>query len=196
MWTSGPRHLLLAFTALLWARGAAAGDVEVTPFGGFQFSGYGVSGGYGGSPASAGTTLGTGFYFGATADMAVTPGWRVGLLYSRQQDTGFAVERYLVSVQEGRGEERNRFFGVGLIGATRFDPRRPGSGSLARFTVGMGLGGLTYLTPRLALRAEARGFFVDSPSSGTLLCNGGCVFLFSAYGVWQGDLSAGITLRF
>ena len=101
----------------------------------------------------------------------------------------------MAGVREEKGNERFRFRGVFLVGATRFAVDGLGSG--ARFTVAPGLGGSVWLSPRLGLRADARAYYaVASFSAGSACVDGSCLYLFGSTGVWQGDLTAGLQLRF
>ena len=91
----------------------------------------------------------------------------------------------------GRG-----FYAVGGIGATFFSPGASGYGSETKPSANLGFGYYWPLTERVALRAEARGFFTLVDSSGGFLCSGGCVAvikgdLFSQYGAMLG-----LTARF
>jgi hypothetical protein len=191
--------------ALLLAGGVSAEEfeppplVELAPFVGVQF---------GGSFESVGSgrefSLGTGLAYGGTANIEVYPSWRVELLYSRQEaelssrDEGFGlkVERYMAGIQEEKGD-RVRFFGVFLMGLTRFAPGLDGYDSDELFTLGLSLGLKTMLTPRIGLRAEARGFYAIVESGGGVVClNGACLFRFQASGLWQGDVSAAVLVGF
>ena len=177
------------------------GAVEVSPFAGFQFGGSVNS-----TVNGRRVELGGGFAWGATVDIALVPGWRIELMYSRQETAlesrgdvervQMGVERYLAGVQEEQGDGRTRFFGTALIGATRFAPGLGGYDSDVRFTAAASLGIKHFVTPRLGLRAEARGFFVDVNSGGGIVCAGGCLFVFNGDGLWQGDVTGGITLGF
>jgi len=85
---------------------------------------------------------------------------------------------------------------VGGIGATFFSPGGSGYGSETKASANLGLGYYWPLTEKVALRAEARGFFTLVDSSGGFLCSGGCVAvikgdLFSQYGAMLG-----VTARF
>jgi hypothetical protein len=194
------RRAVVALAFLLGTRVAAGADVELAPFAGVQFPGA-VAAASNGRTA----TFGIGLDYGAALDVAVAEGWRVELLYSRQGSdlstrggARFAVdlERYMVGIQEEKGDPKTRFFGVFLVGATRFAPGLYGYGSDVRATLGLSLGIKQALSDRFGLRAEGRGFFVNVASGGGVLCNGSCLFVFRGSGLWQGDLSAGVTLRF
>jgi hypothetical protein len=87
-------------------------------------------------------------------------------------------------------------YAVGGIGATYFSPNASGYGSEFKPSLNIGFGYYWPLNDRVALRAEARGFFTLVDSSGGFLCSGGCVAvikgdLFSQYGALLG-----LTARF
>ena len=195
------RLALVVLAVLLGARGAAGGDVELAPFAGVQFPGS-VTSVAGGRPVS----LGIGLDYGATVDIELVPGWRAELMYSRQTTElsghpefptlGLKMERYLLGIQEEKGEPPLRFFGVFLAGLTRFAPGLFGYDSDVRFTLGLSLGLKRALSNRFGIRAEARGFFVSVDSGGGVICRGSCLFVFCGSGLWQGDLTAGVTMAF
>jgi hypothetical protein len=192
---------LVVLAVLLATRGAAAADVELAPFAGVQFPGS-VTSVAAGRPVS----LGIGLDYGATVDIELVPGWRAELMYSRQTSElsehpgvpslGLKMERYLVGIQEEKGEPPLRFFGVFLLGLTRFAPGLRDFDSEVRFTLGLSLGLKRALSERFGLRLEARGFFVNVNSGGGVVCSGGCLFVFRGSGLWQGDVTGGVTLGF
>src|SRR4029079_18155270 len=106
------------------------------------------------------------------------------------------MERYLGGIQEEKEiGERSRFFGVFLAGATHFAPRDASSQTL--FTASLGLGLKHSVSKHFGVRTEARGFSVATESGGGgVWRNGDCLFVYSASGLWQGDLSAGFTMKF
>jgi hypothetical protein len=186
---------------LACAHGAGAADVELAPFAGIQFPGYVKS-----KDTGRSSPIGIGLDYGATLDVEVADGWRVELLYSRQATEvenreagpriGLVIERYLAGIeQEKEVGDRTRFFGVFLAGLTRFVPDLPRYDSDVRFTAGLGLGVKHALSKRLGLRAEARGFFVEVDSGAGVICRGGCLFVYSGSGLWQADVSAGVTMQ-
>jgi hypothetical protein len=186
---------------LLVAPGTSAADVELAPFAGVQFPGA-VSANGSGRVFS----FGIGLDYGGTMDIAVAEGWRVELLYSRQATElsrrgdvarfGVDLERYMIGIQEEKGDPRTRFFGVFLAGLTRFAPGLDGYSSDVRATLGLSLGIKRAISDRFGLRAEGRGFFVNVDSGAGVICNGSCLFVFRGSGLWQGDLSAGVTVGF
>jgi hypothetical protein len=201
-WRGSP----LLLVALLLAAGGARGEefeppplVELAPFVGVQFGGSFES-----SDSGRASSLETGLVYGGTANIAVHPNWRVELMYSRQETElssrgegfGLKVERYMAGIEEEKGD-RVRFFGVFLLGLTRFAPGLDGYDSDELFTLGLSLGVKTSLSRRLGLRGEARGFFaIVESGSGAVCRNGACLLRFSASGFWQGDVSAAVVLAF
>jgi hypothetical protein len=182
---------------LLAAPGVRAGEVALAPFVGVQF------GGALDSVASGRASIATGLQYGANLDIAIGgEGWGADVLFARQESelasvprVGIAVERYLAGVREEKGDERFRFRGVFLIGATRFV--LDGLGSDVRFTGALGLGASVALSPRVGLRADARAYYaVVSFTGGSACVNGSCVYAFGGTGVWQGDVTAGLEFRF
>jgi hypothetical protein len=171
------------------------GTVQVAPFVGAQF------GGSVHEPSGRNASFDVGLDYGGTVHVRVGQSWSVEVLYSRQ-DTELpgsfdaTVERYMAGVVEERDYGRTRFFGVALMGATRFVPGSSGYGSTALFTIGVGLGVKHLFTDHLGLRADLRGFYAITESGGGLFCSGGCLFTFSGSGLAQGDASAGVVLAF
>ena len=196
------KGLFLTLAALLLStREVQADRVEVAPFVGVQNAGSVES------PSSgASVPIGSDLDFGGTVDVPFDPSWRIEALYSRQQTQlaggtagrfDLAVERYMAGIQEQKGEGATRFFGVFLLGLTRFAPGVAGYGADERFTLGLSLGLKTYLSNRFGFRVEARGFFVAVESGAGAVCNNGsCLFRYRASGLWQGDVSAGVLVAF
>src|SRR5262249_23642224 len=140
-------------------------------------------------------SMGTGLDYGGTLDIPVAEGWRAELLYSRQETDlgrpaggggfGLKLERYMVGIEEEKGgDDPLRFFGVLLAGVTRFAPGLAGYDADVRFTLGLSLGLKRFLSKRLAFRTEARGFFVVVQSGGGAICSGGCLYHYTASGLW------------
>jgi hypothetical protein len=194
--------LLVALCAPLPGASADAGEIELQPFFGLQYGGGYISAA--GVPHSFDESLD----YGATLDIALAPSWKLELLFSRQETeleppTGGprfpqVVERYMVGIQEEHETDGPfAFFGVALLGATRLVPGLSGIDSELRFAAGLGLGTKVPARSRFALRLEARGFYTVVDSGGAVFCtNGNCLFRFSGSGIWQGDVTAGVVLRF
>jgi hypothetical protein len=188
-----PTAVLLLFSSTT----AVPEEFTLEPFAGIQYGGafQAATGGR--------AEIGVGLQYGATVDVAIGgERWGAVALFARQ-DTELegvprrdvAVERYMVGPREEKGDGRFRFRGVFLLGATRF--ALDGLGSDVRFTVAPGLGASVWLSPRFGLRADVRAYYaVISFSGGTACVSSSCLYLFGSTGVWQGDLTAGLQLRF
>jgi hypothetical protein len=190
--------------ALLHGARAEAGEVQLAPFAGFQFGGYLHSNVY---PSAF--SLKESPAFGATLDIPLDDTWRLEAFFSRQStelrsrsvaapDFPQAIERYMVGVvEEFDSETRWRFFGVALLGATRFVPGLNGVDSELRFAGALSLGTKFLASQRIGLRLEGRLFYTVVEAGDVVFCDGSgtCLFRFGS-GIWQGDLTAGVILRF
>ena len=87
-------------------------------------------------------------------------------------------------------------YAVGGIGATFFSPGASGYGSETKPSLNLGFGYYWPLSERVALRAEARGFFTLVDSSGGFLCSGGCVAVIKGDLFTQYGAMLGLTARF
>ena len=197
---------LSAFAVLVFScTRLEAQTVQVSPFGSFAF------GGALSSPVFESVySIGSSFAYGGTVDIAIAKSWRVELLYSRQMTDlaashggsgprfDLAVERYMVGIEEEKGEEggKTRPFGVFLLGATRLVPEEQ-FGSNTQFTLGLALGVKLLPSKNFGFRFEGRGFFTPVNTNATLVCNGGtCLFGANGSGLFQGDLSVGLIIAF
>jgi hypothetical protein len=194
---------VLAGAFLLTAAVSSAQRVQVAPFAGFTFGGSVVSG-----EAGRLYAFESGLAWGGCVDVAIDESWRGELLYSRQDTTLRAreaaapafdvrVERYLLGVQQEKGEGSIRYFGTLLLGATRFVPGLGASDADTRFAGGLALGAKTFFARNVGLRLEARALYTVVESGGGVFCAGGrCLFRFSSSGIWQGDVSGGLVFAF
>jgi len=196
--------LLLLLVSALAAAAAPAQSVQLAPFAGYQFGGSFRS-----DVVEGRFSLKSALDYGGTIDLAISKGWRVELLYSRQETeidappvfgSGFdlTVERYMVGVvEEKTPEARTRFFGAALAGVTRFVPGLSGFDRDSRFTLGIALGFKTFMSDNLGLRFEGRGYYTFVEAEGGAWCAAGtCLFAFGGSGLWQADVSAGLILAF
>jgi len=88
-------------------------------------------------------------------------------------------------------------FVLGGLGITIFDPSARGRGSETRFSVHFGGGLRAPISSRVALRGQLRGWFSFLSTTGGAFCGtGGCSFGVSGSGVFQGDVSGGLTIGF
>ena len=87
-------------------------------------------------------------------------------------------------------------YAVGGLGATQFSPGTSGYGNEYKPSINLGFGYYWPLSERVALRAEARGFFTFVDSSGGFMCSGGCVAVLKSNVFTQYGALVGVTARF
>ena len=190
--------ILLAVAVAMTPASAFCDGVTLEPFAGFQYGGAFHS-----EASGRSVEIGIGLQYGANLDIPFEENrWGIDLLFARQESElddvprlGIAIERYMAGVREEKGDGRFRFRGNFYLGATRFV--LDGLGSDVRFTGAIGLGASYAVSPRFGLRADARAYYaVVSFSGGTACVNGNCLYVFGGSGVWQGDVTAGLQLKF
>ena len=177
--------------------------VQIAPFAGYHFGGSIWS-----ETLERQYSFKSGLDYGGTLDIALSETWRVEFLYLRQEtsleSSGIAgpsfdvtLERYMIGIQEEKGEGSVKAFGVLLAGATRLIPGLEDAGSETYFSAGLSLGVKTFFTRNVGLRFEGRGFYTRVSGGGGFYCTAGqCLFSFSGAGIWQGDVSGGLIIAF
>jgi len=93
--------------------------------------------------------------------------------------------------QVGRGP-----YLAGGLGLTHFDPRDAGFSSETRFSLSFGAGFMLPLAGRVALKLEGRAYATLVDSGTSFLCSGGCVVQIQGDTFAQGEVLAGIAVRF
>ena len=105
------------------------------------------------------------------------------------------VERYMGGVQQEESAGPVLIFGAFMLSATRFVPA--GSGSDTGLTLGVGAGVKTLVSRHVGFRFEARGYYTPVTISGRVYCGfSACLFDYTGSGMFQGDVSAGLIVRF
>ena len=196
---------ILAALGLLWVgtSGLLAQQVEIAPFYGYRF------GGEVQNPLTGRTyAFQDSDAYGLVLDLPLknSPG-KLELLWSRQDSSvdlqGLAgvgrVDVTIDQIQIGgimeTGDQRFCEYVAVLVGATVYDTEDYGSDT--RFSMGLGVGGKYFLTPKLALRADVRGFCTIVDASGAFISSGGStVVAYNGTGVWQGEATLGLSLSF
>jgi hypothetical protein len=191
---------VLAFALLGLGIDAGAQTAEVAAFGGIGFGGSLAA-----SASGASVDIEVGPVYGAALSAPLSRTWRFEGLFSRQESrvagdlsgahVHVAQERYLAGFQEEVPWGNRRAFGTFLIGATRSVPA--GADDEWWFTIGLGLGFKMRLSARVGFRFEARGYYTPVTVGGATVCAaGGCFFKYTGYGVFQGDITAGVFFGF
>ena len=85
---------------------------------------------------------------------------------------------------------------LGGVGLTNLNPREPGLDAETNFSLNLGVGYMIPLAGRVALKLEGRAFATLVSSSSALFCSGGCVVHIQGDTFAQGEVSAGLAVRF
>jgi hypothetical protein len=184
--------------------GAPASESSVTVYGGYRFSG-------GFTDVNTGKTweLTEGPSFGVAADFGIDPRtqWEVFVSHrnSALRASGFSPVADNIGVGVTYFHVGGTYFvdrvgkGVyvmGGIGLTHFDPSDSSLSTEIRGSLNLGVGYMIPLGERIAVKLEGRGYATLINSSGGFLCSGGCVVQIKGDLLTQGELLAGIAVRF
>ena len=196
------KHLAIAACLLSSILGMRAQVFEVSPFFGYRFGGS--------FHASNGeeTALQDSRAYGLSFDYApYASDIKLELFWSRQDSglelTGAGGLNHLdMKVDEfmlGGVYEHNwgRLYETVtvLVGATVFSPESAESD--ARFGFSIGVGVKYFVLKNLALRADLRGYGTVVESNTAFISSGGVTLIyFSGSSIWQGEVSAGLSLTF
>lgn len=110
---------------------------------------------------------------------------RLGITYYHLGGT------YFFDQEVGRGG-----YVVGGLGLTNFSPSESGLSSETRFSFNVGVGYMVPLAKRVAFKIESRGYVTLVDSTGGFFCSGGCVVQVKGTAFTQGEVLAGIAARF
>jgi len=198
-------NLLLApalAATLLCAASPAAAQASVTFYGG-----YAGTSGIDDATSDASADVKNGATFGVAIGWPFDASRELQLLYNQQSTTltpgGGAAPfdltiRHLhvggtVFVDRAVGQG---FYAVGGVGVTQFSPGTAGFDDEYKPSINVGFGYYLPLGDRLALVAEARGYFTLVNSSGGFLCSGGCIVVLKSDTVTQVEAKIGLMARF
>lgn len=198
-------HPLLASAfaaAMLGAAAPAAAQASITLFGG-----YAGTSGIDDATSNASADVKNGATFGVAVGVPFDASRELQLLYNQQSTTltpgGGAAPfdltiRHLhfggtVFVDRAVGQG---FYAVGGVGVTQFSPGTAGFDNEYKPSINVGFGYYLPLGDRVALLAEARGYFTLVNSSGGFLCSGGCVVVLKSDTVTQVEAKIGLMARF
>jgi hypothetical protein len=105
------------------------------------------------------------------------------------------VDEFLVGGVLEASHGRWRGFITGLLGATLISP--DGADSEVLFSISIGAGFKYFLLKNVALRGDVRGYCNIVESDSSFISTGGVTVVhFSGSTLWQGEVSAGITVAF
>jgi hypothetical protein len=199
-------RLILGIVCLVvWLPGLCLGQIEITPFYGYQFGG-----GFEDEETGKDYDLSGGPCVGGMVDFHVNEISQVEFYYSHQETELEAgrpfpsssffdmdVDYYHLGGTLLLSDEQLQPFVVGTLGLTHLSPEPSAFGSLTRFSLGFG-GGVRYFpTENLGLYLAGRGLytFVEGDTHITIE-SGTSTIRIEANGLWQAVLQAGAIFRF
>jgi hypothetical protein len=205
----------LTAALLVIAPAAARGQkVEITPVVGYRFGGgFSSATGIGTADPAVDYEVQDAASFGVHLGLRVANDGELELLYSRQNTrlgtgglfTGEALFDLALETWQAGGnylfaEEASRlrpYIGVGL-GITRLLPEPAALQDETRFSASFAAGAKVWLGRHVGLRFEARGFFTVLESDRETFCGSGegCLVHASGSDISQGEVRAGLVLRF
>lgn len=204
-----PRFKLAAFSALLllfWCTGAWAQErnIDLTPFLGMRAGGTFADG-----TSKETLTVDEAVSYGLAVDWDYDATGQLQLLWSRQatqfKAPGTSIGDLHVNIDyyqfggtySWSDDEKYRPYVALSIGATNFQPTDSGFSNELRFSMGLGLGLKYFLTPRIGLMVEGRGFGTFMGGTGEIFCtNGNCRIQVDADLFVQIEGRTGIVFRF
>lgn len=172
---------------------------ELSPFFGYRFGGSIDSSAGDDLDLKAGPAYGLALNLGPRdSEMKFELSWsrqESGIELDGLDDLDVTVDEFMFGGVYEWGQGRFREYFTGVLGASVFDT--PTSDPEAYFCIGIGGGVKYYVLKNLALRLDLRGFCNIVESEGAFISSGGyTVGYFSADTLWQGEISAGLTLSF
>ncbi|MGZ9031883.1 MAG: outer membrane beta-barrel protein [Burkholderiaceae bacterium] len=189
-------------SALLSVTSPASAQTSLT-----LFTGYAGSGGIENVSSDTNADMKSAATFGVALGMVLDPSRELQLYYNQQSTTlspGEAAAPFDLTIRYlhvGGTLFIDRpisqgLYAVGGVGITHFSPGTSGYSDEVKPSINLGFGYLLPLGERIALRAEARGYFTLVNSSGGFLCSGGCVAVLKSEAVTQYEAKIGLMARF
>lgn len=181
-------------------------ESSVTVYGGDRFAG-GVTD----STTNSTIHLANGSSIALAVDIGLDSNTQLELFYGRQNtaltsgafssqanNIGLTLYNYQIGGTNfidgvGRG-----LYVMGGIGGTTAKPDRGGLNSETFFSGNLGIGWMVPLGPQVGLRFEGRGYGILLNNHSALFCGGssGCTVSIRGSGLFQGEVLAGISVRF
>jgi hypothetical protein len=194
------------FLVSLSATASAEVGIEIAPFAGYRFGG-----GFEDANTGSDLSLDSSESFGLILDYELNPNQQLEVYLSRQKTklsadgtfTGNPLFDLSVEYYHFGGlyvfdveNKRIRPFISGTLGITRMDPDGASLNEEIRFSLALGGGVKIFLTDNFGLRFDGRGIFTAMDSNAAVFCSGGCAVKVRSSGFVQGELGAGVILRF
>lgn len=202
------QHIGLIFIVTLLIESSATepalAGVEITPSINYRFGG-----GFEDTNTATNINLDESGGYGLVLDFDLQPDKQIEVYLSRQRTTmssggpftgnplfDVSVDYYHIGGLYLFEWERFRPFISGTLGLTRMDPQRADLRTETRVSFALGGGAKYFFTENLGIRLDLRGIYTAINSNASIFCAGGCAVQVRSNGFLQGELGAGLILRF
>jgi hypothetical protein len=184
----------------------AKSESSITVYGGDRFGGSVTD-----STSNSTINLENGSSFAVAVDIGLDSNTQLELFYSQQNtaltsgafssqanNIGLTLHNYQIGGTNFIEEMGRGLYVMGGIGATTANPRRSGLNSETFFSGNLGIGWMVPLGPNVGLRFEGRGYGILLNNHSALFCGGtsGCTVAIKGNGLFQGEVLAGLSIRF
>jgi hypothetical protein len=184
----------------------AKNESSITVYGGDRFGGSVTD-----STTNSTINLENGSSFAVAVDIGLDTNTQIELFYSQQNtaltsgafssqanNIGLTLHNYQIGGTNFIEEMGRGLYVMGGIGATTAKPKRSGLNSETFFSGNLGIGWMVPLAPHVGLRFEGRGYGVLLNNRSALFCGGttGCTVAIKGNGLFQGEVLAGLSIRF
>jgi hypothetical protein len=149
--------------------------------------------------------------FALAVDIGLDRNTQIELFYSQQNtaltsgafslrtnNIGLTLHNYQIGGTNFIEEVGRGLYVMGGIGATTAKPDRSGLNSETFFSGNLGIGWMVPLGAHVGLRFEARGYGILLNNRSAVFCGGtnGCTVAIKGTGLFQGEVLAGLSIRF
>jgi hypothetical protein len=184
----------------------AKNESSITVYGGDRFGG-----GITDSTSNSTINLENGSSFALAVDIGLDSNRQLEFFYSQQNTAltsgafssqannfGLTLHNYQIGGTNFIEEMGRGLYVMGGIGGTTAKPNRPGLNSETFFSGNLGIGWMVPLGAHVGLRFEARGYGILLNNKSSLFCGGtaGCTVAIKGNGLFQGEVLAGLSIRF
>jgi hypothetical protein len=184
----------------------AKSESSITVYGGDRFGG-GVTD----ATTDSTISLQNGSSYALAVDIGLDRNTQIELFYGRQKtalasgafssqatNSGLTLHNYHIGGTNFIEEVGRGLYVMGGIGGTTAKPDRGGLNSETFFSGTLGVGWMVPLGLHVGLRFEARGYGILLDNHSAVFCGGntGCIIAIKGNGLFQGEVLAGLSIRF
>jgi hypothetical protein len=181
-------------------------ESSITVYGGDRFGGSVTD-----STTNSTNNLENGSSFALAVDIGLDSNTQFELFYSQQKtaltsgvfsprtnNIGLTLHNYHIGGTNFIEEVGRGLYVMGGIGATTAKPDRSGLNSETFFSGNLGIGWMVPLGAHVGLRFEGRGYGILLNNRSAVFCGGttGCTVAIKGTGLFQGEVLAGLSMRF